>query len=233
MNEVAFHGFLKKGGRSEVAIKRCIKFSNKLLQFLCDNSLGSVEQMDEEILQYYIQELESDPTYSANTDLWALIYLFDFLNIEHLKIKAKELREQRIKQTPFKLKDMMCINQGDIGRLAKLDINTSTQLLARCKTHIDRRALSQESSINPEDLLELVKLSDLARVGGIKSKRTRLYYDAGIQTPQDFMIWEPIQLREMLLKWVEETNFDGIAPLMKEIEHTLSIARNLPNIIEY
>ncbi|MHA2028812.1 MAG: DUF4332 domain-containing protein, partial [Candidatus Kariarchaeaceae archaeon] len=195
--------------------------------------LGSVQQLDGLILQHYIHELELKPKYSAKTDLWALIYLFDFLELADIKNIASELRQERIKRTPFILKNFKDVNQDDIYKLEKVGIVNVNHLLEKSRTHIDRVKLSELSGVESESLLELIKLSDLSRVGAIKSIRARLYYDAGIQTPEDFLIWDPKELREMLVKWVEETQFDGIAPLPKEIEYAIMKAKELPSIIRY
>jgi len=37
----------------------------------------------------------------------------------------------------------------------------------------------------------------------------------------------------MLIKFVEKTGFEGIAPLPKELESTIAEAKKLPKIIEY
>jgi hypothetical protein len=78
-------------------------------------------------------------------------------------------------------------------------------------------------------MLELVKLSDLSRLGGLKSVRARLfYYDAGVDTVEKIAQWEPEELRAMLSEFVGESGFDGIAPLPKEVHNAVDKARSLP-----
>jgi hypothetical protein len=79
----------------------------------------------------------------------------------------------------------------------------------------------------------LVKLSDLSRLGAIKSVRARLYYEAGLDTPEKFTEWEPQALRQMLVAFVEETGFEGIAPLPKEVQNAIATARQLGKIVRY
>jgi hypothetical protein len=84
-----------------------------------------------------------------------------------------------------------------------------------------------------ETILKLVKLSDLSRLEGVKGVRARLYYKAGLDTPEKFIQWKPEALRQMLVRYVEQSGFKGIAPLPKEISSTITRARQLPKIVRY
>ena len=101
------------------------------------------------------------------------------------------------------------------------------------RTKSGRKELSEKTGIPLDAILEFVKLSDLARVPGIKSIRARLYYDAGIDSVEKMASWDPKELREMLIEFVERTQFDGIAPLPKEAEFSVKKAKELPKIVEY
>jgi replicative superfamily II helicase len=100
-------------------------------------------------------------------------------------------------------------------------------------TRKGREELSAKTGIPAETILELVKMSDLARIRGVKSVRARLYYDAGIDTVEKMAKCNPKKLRAMLIDFVQKTGFDGIAPLPKEAEFTVAEARKLPKIVEY
>jgi hypothetical protein len=93
--------------------------------------------------------------------------------------------------------------------------------------------LAERTGASPESILELVKLSDLSRLGAIKSVRARLYYEAGLDTPDKFRRWEPEALRQMLVDFVERTGFEGIAPLPKELQNAIVAARRLRPAVEY
>ena len=45
--------------------------------------------------------------------------------------------------------------------------------------------------------------------------------------------WEPDDLREMLVEFVERAGFEGIAPLPKELHNAVETARSLPRIVAY
>jgi hypothetical protein len=101
------------------------------------------------------------------------------------------------------------------------------------RTAEDRTRLAERTGASPESILELVKLSDLSRLGAIKSVRARLYYEAGLDTPDKFRRWEPEALRQMLVDFVERTGFEGIAPLPKELQNAIVAARRLRPAVEY
>jgi hypothetical protein len=106
-------------------------------------------------------------------------------------------------------------------------------MLTAGKTPKKRQELSTRTGMPPEAILELVKLSDLTRIFGVKSIRARLYYDAGVDTLDKMAKWDPDILRAKLIEFVQKTGFNGIAPLPKEAEFTVKEAKKLPRIIEY
>lgn len=78
-----------------------------------------------------------------------------------------------------------------------------------------------------------MKLADLSRLTGVSGIRTRLYYDAGIDTLDKFSDWEAAKLREMLIGFIERTEFEGIAPLPKEIVATITQTMILRRMVRY
>ena len=146
---------------------------------------------------------------------------------------AANLRKQRIKQTPFPLRDFPRINPAYFEKLEAINIRNANQMLEAGKTPKKRQELATRTSIPTEAILELTKLSDLTRIFGVKSIRARLYYDAGVDTLDKMADWNSDKLRTMLVDFVQRTGFNGIAPLPKEAEFTIKEAKRLPRIIEY
>ncbi|MGD8904752.1 MAG: DUF4332 domain-containing protein, partial [Anaerolineae bacterium] len=101
------------------------------------------------------------------------------------------------------------------------------------RTPGERQRLAERTGIPIDAILELVKLSDLARIQGLKAIRARLYYDAGVDTLEKLARWDPEELRDMLADFVERTGFDGIAPLPKEAASAVATAKRLSKAIEY
>lgn len=136
------------------------------------------------------------------------------------------------KRNPFKLREFRGVSPEYITRLAALGIKTSDQMLAEGSTGPQRAALANESGIPESAILELVKLSDLARLPGVKGIRARLYYSAGVDSVVKMAAWEPEALRQMVTAYIEETGFDGLPPLPKEVSSTVANAQKLPQVVE-
>jgi hypothetical protein len=120
-----------------------------------------------------------------------------------------------------------------MARLAAVGITNVQHLLDAGQTPSDRDTLSRETGTSVELILELVKLSDLARLPGVKGIRGRLYYDARVDTVGEMATWDPEDLRAMVPDVVERPGFDGIVPLPLEVKSTVARARTLPKIVEY
>lgn len=136
------------------------------------------------------------------------------------------------KRNPFKLRDFRGVQAAFIAALDAQHIKTSDQLLSAGRTAAQRASLAQATGIPPQAILELVKLSDLARLPGVKGIRARLYYDAGVDSVEKMAAWEPEPLRIMVTNYVEQAGFEGTPPLPKEVSSTIANAQKLPKIVE-
>ncbi len=136
------------------------------------------------------------------------------------------------KHNPFKLKNFIGVNPAVVDKLAGQGIKTAEKLLAAGCTQVRRATLAKETGIPEATLLELVQLSDLARLAGVKGIRARLYHAAGITTMQKMAQQEPQALLRLTAEFVETSGFPGIPPLPKEVSSTIETARRLPKILE-
>jgi hypothetical protein len=137
------------------------------------------------------------------------------------------------RHNPFKLKDFRGVNAEFITTLASWHIKDTEQMLTAGHTLGLRTMLAQETGIPENVILELVQLSDLARLPGVKGIRARLYHEAGVDSVEKMASWKPEALRKMITEYVERTGFDGIPPLPKEVMSTIENARKLPKVVEY
>ena len=134
---------------------------------------------------------------------------------------------------PFKLRDFRGVNPVHIASLEVVGIKNTNQMLSSGKTARGRQELSERSGVPLEAVVELVKLSDLARLPGVKGIRARLYYEAGVDTVEKLASFEPQVLLELTAEFVAKTGFEGIPPLPKEVSSTVVNARNLPSVVEW
>jgi hypothetical protein len=232
MNEAEFRLFLKRGGRTPGMAERVIRTVRAYADYLAEKG-QALETASITDLDAYVDWLESDPKASAKGQLHAIRYYYQFSGQKDLEKHAHQLRQARIKRKPFALREFRSAPADEVEALAAIGITDVSQMLAAGKTPVSRQALAEKAGLSPDRVLEFVKLSDLARLPGLKSIRARLYYDAGVDTVEVLATWEPEALRQMLADYITRSGFDGIAPLPREAENAVATARRLPSIVEY
>jgi Domain of unknown function (DUF4332) len=137
------------------------------------------------------------------------------------------------KHNAFKLKDFLGVNPEHIARLEAIGVKNTAQMLIAGRTAAKREELAKKANVPLEAVVELVKLSDLARLPGVKGIRARLYYAAGVDTVEKMAAWEPEALLAMTTEFVKATGFAGIAPLPKEVSSTINNAKKLAQVVEW
>lgn len=232
MEEHDFHTFLRKGGRSETAARRAVAHVREFEAYLQQHTDTGLDQAGAEHLQAFVATIEQEPGTSAKGHLWAIRYYYAYTSNEELQGLARIMREQRIHRRPFPLRKFRGVHQKHLDKLAAVGIRDTKQMLKAGQTQTDRRTLAENTGIPPDAILELVKLSDLARLPGVKGIRARLYYDAGADTVAKIARWDPEDLRAMVASFVERTGFDGIAPLPLEAKSAVTHANMLPKVVE-
>ena len=234
MDETGFDRFLRRGGRSPSAATRCILKVKEFEHFLQAHRDGrSLEEADSTDLEQFVSSIESEPKASAKTHLWALRYYYAYASNEEMRSLASSMRQERIKRAPFSLAGFRSVDPEYVEKLASHGIRNVDQMREAGRTPGDRQELAQRTGIPLDAILEYVKLSDLARIQGLKGIRARLYYDAGVDTLEKLSRWDPEELRAMLNDFVKRTGFEGIAPLPKEAASAVATARRLQSVVEY
>lgn len=234
MDEEGLRAFLKRGGRSQGAQNRVIKYVKDFERFLQERrAVKGLDEAGPQDLEAYVLSVQKVPKASAKTHLWALRYYYQYTSNEEMRNLAGQLRQQRIRRKPFPLGKFRGVDPGYVEKLAAVGVVNVEQVLEAGRTPTARQELADRTGVSLTAILEFVKLSDLTRLGAVKSIRARLYYDAGVDTVEKMAEWDPEQLRAMLIEFVERTGFDGIAPLPKEARNAVEAARRLPKIVEY
>ncbi len=232
MDEEGFKKFLKRSSRSQSALESIITCVKEFEQYVKEYQGKPLEQAGLKDLEAFAAWVEKGKT-SAKKHLWSIYYYFEYIENEEMSNFAGALRQQRIKAKPFTLKEFRGVTPEYVEKLAAAGIKNVEHMLKAGRTLDSRQKLAAKTGIPLDAILELVKLSDLARIQGVKSIRARLYYDAGVDTVEKMAEWDPEELRAMLIKFVEQTGFDGVAPLPKEAASTIKTAKKLPKIVEY
>jgi hypothetical protein len=233
MNETEFRAYLKRIRRKPSAIDQIVSYLLAFEQYMRDYYPDKkIEQTSVESLESYVSWIESEPGESASKALWAIRYYFDFIGNQELSELSGDLRSERIKRKPFYLRNFRGVNPDEIAKLEAVYIENTDQMLDAGRTPKLRLALAEQTGLPVEVLLEYVTLSDLARLGAVRSVRAPLYFDAGLN-PEIIATWEPENLHAMLKEFVTHTQFDGIAPLPREVHNLVSNARSLPKLVLY
>jgi len=232
MDRVGFRKYLKNGGRSPSAADRVIDIVNEYAVYL-NGIEKDLDRAAPDDLESYVAWIEKDSKTSAKKHLWAIRYYYQYTCSEEMERHASDLRQARIQRKPFALHEFRDADQSSIVKLEAVGITNVEQMLAAGKTPQSRKALADKTGVPAGVILEFVKLSDLARIPGLKSIRARLYYESGADTVENLADWEHDALLVMLGDYVEKSGFDGLAPLPKEVQNAVATARKLPHIVEY
>ena len=119
-------------------------------------------------------------------------------------------------------------------RLAELGIKDTKQLFERAKHKQDRAELSKLAHVPDDAMLELVKLSDLARPPYVGLVFARLLYETGVDTIAKLSQQSPEAFREILVVTNNEKEiYKAPIPGGDDLASWLETVRQLPQAIEY
>ncbi len=153
------------------------------------------------------------------------------LPMDYLAILRREANSYVPK--PVNLGSFPGIDRGNVERLAGLGIKNSKHLFERGRTKGDRADLSELAGVPGDDLLELIKLSDLARVSGVGPVFARFLFEAGASTVEELAACSPEELSERLVVIVLEMGYTEAMVPLKDVRHCIDAAGALPKAIEY
>jgi len=129
---------------------------------------------------------------------------------------------------PFDLDKIPGVDPEYVEKLSAVDVKHTKHLFGRALTPADRAALTEQAGVPDNALLELVKLSDLARIVGVGPVAVRLLYDVGVETLKAFLSHSVDELLEKV-----HTVEEGASLGAKDIAYCLETARYLPKVLEY
>jgi predicted flap endonuclease-1-like 5' DNA nuclease len=235
MDEEGVRRFLKSYGKKPHVVEGLIGQVRQFEEYLAQERRQGLEAAETSDLRDYLGALDAARAGDAGKKERGLALYYRFLGDTARASVAADFREKEIAKTRkvFPLKDFRGVGQNHVVKLAAVGIVNVEQMLEAGRTPEARQRLAEETGVPLEAILELVKLSDLARITALREVRARLYYDAGADTPEKIARWEPEDLRKMLAEFVARTGFAGIAPLPKEVLYTVTTARQLPRVVQY
>jgi hypothetical protein len=236
MDREGFRRYLKKEGKSQRITDAAIAHVEEFERYMKEQKGGKeLDKARPEDLDAFISWVEKHEGLGAKKYLLGIRYFYEFCPDEEMAILASFRWNERMASSgaPLKLKEFRGVTEVDLKKLESAGIRNVNEMIKAGKTPTGRKELSAETGVPVETILELVKLSDLARIQGVKGIRARLYYDAGVDTMEKMAKCDPEELRAHLVEFVKKTGFKGIAPLPKEAKCTVEMARRMPRIVEY
>jgi len=232
MDKAGFQKYMRDQKKSERTVARyttcLIAFENYLLKHKQEKSIDEVTPKD-------VKDFESwgdKKLKTFNQYIWALKVYAEYTANYEIEMLTNELLGSRY-ASQYKLKDFLGVESEDVKKLNSKGIRTVKQMLDVGRTKSGRKILSEETGVPLDTILELVKLSDLARIPGLRKVRARLYFEAGFDTVEKIAKLDPAELMKMLADFIQRTGFDGITPLPKEAATAVATAKYIPKIIEY
>lgn len=233
MDEEEFRKYLKRKGKKLPVVDRNIESVKIFISYLQKEKNKDLADATTEDLDSYVFTIEQKKQ-SAKGALYTLMNYFHFIEDKELLAHANALRNERTKKTRkiFLIKEFLKVNQEHVKKLATIGIKNVEQMLEKGKTKKQREELSMQLAIPEESILELVKLSDITRMGYVRKKLSRLYYEAGLDSPAKVAAFEPKELHEFFSKFVEESDWDGMIPNPGDLVNNIKNARQLSKVVE-
>ena len=233
MNKEEFRKYLKRRGKKPAVVDRNVGVLKDFISYLLEKREKNLDGVTTGDIDAFVMEIENRKQ-SAKGYLYILMNYFHFLGNKDLLRHAATLRDGRTRKTRriFPIKEFLNINQDYVKKLAAIGIKNVEQMLKKGKTKKQRKQLSKQLGIPKDAILELVKLSDITRVGYVKKKLSRLYYDAGLDSPAKIAEFEPQQLHKFFVRFVKESGWDGMVPNPKDLVSNIKSARKLSKIVE-
>jgi len=234
MIEEGFREYLKKQGKKDHVVRGLMGSVTLFENYLRKHS-KEIRLATKEDLLDYAASCESEKKDSARIRIRGVGLYFRYLGNSRMAAVANGIRQAGISRhrSPFRLKDFLWVNQAHIAKLKAAGITNIAQMIENGKTPGARKELARSTGMTTEDILELVKLADLARVTGVKTIRARLYHDAGLDTLDKIALLDAPMLREICTRFVNATSFPGVPPTPKEATFTVTSAKTLPRIVEW
>ncbi len=234
LNEAEFRKFLKRKGKKDEVIDRNVAAVNKFANFLKEEMEKGLVDINKTDIDLYVEKIEKVLKTSAKGSLYVLMNYFKFIENRELLSHTAKLREVRTKKSRriFPLKNFYQVNLEYVRKLASIGIKNVEQMLEVGKTIKQRKELAKQLDIPEKGILELVELSDITRIGYVKSKLAKLYHSAGFDTPTKIAKFTAEELYEHFETFVEKSGWDGMVPNPSDLEHNIKSAKKLKELVE-
>ena len=118
-------------------------------------------------------------------------------------------------------------------KLKSLGIRTTETLLEAARTVKGRKALSGQTGISEQQLLEWANVADYMRIPGMGKAKVNLVRAAGVATVRELALRNPARLAQNMKEVNTKRRLVRILPSEKSVEQLIAQARKLQPKISY
>jgi hypothetical protein len=221
-----FKVFMKKSGKPEHTINRYINSLITYENFLVTKmGITHPEKATLNDLKEFVK-WGLDNRDNVYQDIWGIRMYSIFTQNGVMEMEATKWMAY-VQNESRKLTEFPKINRGDIEKLASIGIITVNQFLAANGMKKDQEDLAEKSGASNETIAELLSLSILSQLPGIKKIRARLFYEAGLDTYSKIAALEPEEVQQAQREYIQKTGFKGSASTYSEAQSAVMMARYL------
>ena len=199
--------------------------SQQILQENIDERFACLEQNGVDNLQQLQKALKTKSDVQSFAKVTGL-------PIDYLTILRREVNSYQPK--PINLKDFPCVNPEVVDKLEQIGIKNTKQLFVNVLTRKERSEFANQNQIEYEDILELNKLTDVARMKWVGPKFARLLVESEYDTVEKVANSNYEELYQALVRINEESGIYkgkfGIEDLKSWVD---VVVQDVPQVIQY
>lgn len=154
------------------------------------------------------------------------------LPARYLTLLRREVNSYQPK--PIRLKDFPGVDPEVVQKLEQKGIKHTKQLFPHVLTPADRAELAEQHQIDGDDLLDLTKLTDIARLKWVGPKFARLLIESGYDTVAQVASSDHEELYHALVRANEKRGIYGGKFGIEDLERWVNIVvQDVPRVIQY
>jgi len=133
----------------------------------------------------------------------------------------------------YKIIDIEGIGPVYAEKLQAVGINKVSELLEKCVTPSQRKALAEQTDISGKLILRWANHADLFRIDGVGPQFAELLEAAGVDTVKELRHRVAENLQPKLEEVNNEKNLCNRVPAVVEVQRMIDQAKELPPVLEY
>jgi len=154
------------------------------------------------------------------------------LPLDYLTVLRREVNSYQPK--PINLKDFPGVDPEAVVKLIQIGIKNTKQLFPNVLTPQDRRVIAEQNQIQFDEILELTKLTDVARLKWVGPKFARLLIESDYDTVEKVANSNYEELYQALLRTNEQSNIYKGKFGMEDLKDWVNVVvQDVPQVIRY